>query len=95
VKANQKAIEQLKQCANVMLVNVPEKDIEVMREGLVCHTFGVNVARFLTNDSASVQSHPAAAPSYPGYQTTSSAASRQKVVVKEASSSLEAMGLGA
>jgi hypothetical protein len=41
VKANEKAIEQLKQCAKVMLVNVPDKDVEVMREGLVCHTFHV------------------------------------------------------
>jgi glycine/D-amino acid oxidase-like deaminating enzyme len=36
VKANERAIEQLKQCAKVMMLNVPGKDFEVLREGLVC-----------------------------------------------------------
>ncbi|RMZ71630.1 FAD dependent oxidoreductase superfamily [Pyrenophora seminiperda CCB06] len=34
VKASEKAIEQMKQCARVMMTNVPGKDMEVLREGL-------------------------------------------------------------
>jgi hypothetical protein len=36
VKASGKAIEQLKMCAKAMLVRVPNKKLEVLREGLVC-----------------------------------------------------------
>ncbi|EDU51332.1 FAD dependent oxidoreductase [Pyrenophora tritici-repentis] len=34
VKASEKAIEQLKQCAKVMMMNVPGREMEVLREGL-------------------------------------------------------------
>ncbi|RII06503.1 FAD dependent oxidoreductase [Alternaria sp. MG1] len=34
VKANDKAIAQLRQCAKAMMMNVPGKDMEVLREGL-------------------------------------------------------------
>ncbi|KAI4618039.1 uncharacterized protein J4E87_008048 [Alternaria ethzedia] len=34
VQASTKAIEQLKQCAKAMMVNVPGKDMEILREGL-------------------------------------------------------------
>jgi glycine/D-amino acid oxidase-like deaminating enzyme len=37
VKANDKAIAQLRQCAKAMMMNVPGKDMEVLREGLVRH----------------------------------------------------------
>lgn len=36
VRPSEKAIEQLRQCAQVMMVAVPEKEMEVLREGLVC-----------------------------------------------------------
>ena len=36
VRPSEKAIEQLRQCAQVMIVAVPEKEMEVLREGLVC-----------------------------------------------------------
>ena len=35
VKAGNKAIEQLKACAKVMMTGVPGQDLEVLREGLV------------------------------------------------------------
>jgi len=35
VKASDKAIEQLKQCAEAMMLNTTGKDMEVLREGLV------------------------------------------------------------
>lgn len=38
VKVNQRAIDQLKQCAKAMMLNVPGKDFEILREGLVCIT---------------------------------------------------------
>ncbi|KAL6705764.1 hypothetical protein ACN47E_006401 [Coniothyrium glycines] len=34
VKVNDRSIEQLKQCAKVMMLNVPGKDVEVLREAL-------------------------------------------------------------
>ncbi|KAF1831335.1 FAD dependent oxidoreductase [Decorospora gaudefroyi] len=34
VQANDKAIEQLKQCAKAMMLSIPDKEMEVMREGL-------------------------------------------------------------
>jgi len=46
VKASEKAVEQLKQCAKVMMMNVPGRDMEVLREGLVC-LFSSWVAFFL------------------------------------------------
>lgn len=36
VQASEKAIEQLRQCVQVMMVAVPGKEMEVIREGLVC-----------------------------------------------------------
>ena len=37
VKVGEKAVVQLKQCAKVMMMmNMPGRDIEVLREGLVC-----------------------------------------------------------
>jgi hypothetical protein len=36
VKASEKAIEQLKQCAKAMMKSVEGRDMEVLREGLVC-----------------------------------------------------------
>jgi hypothetical protein len=36
VKASEKAIDQMKACAAAMLKEVPDKEIEVLREGLVC-----------------------------------------------------------
>lgn len=38
VRANERAIDQLKQCAKAMMLNVPGKDFEVLREGLVGFT---------------------------------------------------------
>jgi hypothetical protein len=35
VKASEKAIDQLKACAKAMLKEVPEKEVEILREGLV------------------------------------------------------------
>lgn len=35
VKVSEKAIEQMRQCAQVMLLAVPGKEMEVLREGLV------------------------------------------------------------
>lgn len=35
VKPSAKAIEQLKECAKTMMLNVPGKELEVLREGLV------------------------------------------------------------
>lgn len=39
VKASPKAIEQLKECAKAMMLNVPGKEFEVLREGLVSSGF--------------------------------------------------------
>jgi hypothetical protein len=36
VKASKESIDQLKACARAMMVGVPGKDFEVLREGLVC-----------------------------------------------------------
>lgn len=36
VKASDKAISQLKACARAMMVGVPGREFEVLREGLVC-----------------------------------------------------------
>lgn len=35
VKASAKAIEKLKECAKTMMLDVPGKELEVLREGLV------------------------------------------------------------
>jgi hypothetical protein len=37
VRASEKAIEQLRQCAQVMILAVPDKEMEILREGLVRH----------------------------------------------------------
>ena len=36
VKPSEEAIEQLKACAKIMLLSVPGKELELLREGLVC-----------------------------------------------------------
>lgn len=73
VKASEKAIEQLKQCAKAMILGVPGKDIEVLRESLVStsHLFRAKAASNI-NRSASVQSRPVVGRSYRGYLTRSS-----------------------
>lgn len=38
VVSNEKAVEQLKQCARAMISTVPGKDLKVLREGLVCRS---------------------------------------------------------
>jgi hypothetical protein len=37
VKASEKAVAQLRKCAKAMMMNVPGKGMEVLREGLVCY----------------------------------------------------------
>lgn len=45
VKANEKAIEQLKECAKAMMLNVPGKEFEVLRAGLVRSHFRFEYVR--------------------------------------------------
>jgi hypothetical protein len=71
-KPSEEAIDQLKACAKVMMMGVPGKELEVLREGLVRHQKNLLGYSANAHDSASVQSPRAAARSCQEYQTRSS-----------------------
>jgi hypothetical protein len=49
VQASQESIEQLKACARAMMVGVPGKAFEVLREGLVCFLASLSQCALLTS----------------------------------------------